>query len=225
MPDAPILIALIAWGGLVGMDLVSFPQALFSRPIVAGTVAGLLTGDLEAGLRVGVLLELFALEVLPIGATRYPDFGPATVVAASVAAGAEWREALGPAVLLALVLAKVGGAGMERLRRWNGEQVRAAEPALVAGEAAVLARLQHRGLAGDLLRGAAVTALGLTLALLSRQITPHLPAVGPSLTLVTIAGGLVAAAGGLSRRAGGRAQRRWAAAGLTAGAVVAWLNF
>jgi mannose/fructose/N-acetylgalactosamine-specific phosphotransferase system component IIC len=115
MPDAPILIALIAWGGLVGMDLVSFPQAMFNRPVVAGTVAGLLTGDLEAGLRIGVLLELFALEVLPIGASRYPDFGPATVAAATAAAGGPWREALGPAVLLALVLAKVGGRTMELL--------------------------------------------------------------------------------------------------------------
>jgi hypothetical protein len=89
----------------------------------------------------------------------------------------------------------------------------------------VLARLQQLGLAGDLLRGAAVTALGLTLVLLVRQVTPHLPAFGPSLTLVTIAGGLVAAANGVSRRAGGSAQRRWAAAGLATGGVTAWLSF
>jgi len=48
---------------VVGLDLVSVPQAMLSRPLVAGTVAGWLAGDLEAGLAVGVLLELFALDV------------------------------------------------------------------------------------------------------------------------------------------------------------------
>ena len=52
-------------------------------------------GDVEAGLRVGVLLELFALDVLPVGAVRYPDYGPATVAAVALAAGAPWQFALG----------------------------------------------------------------------------------------------------------------------------------
>jgi mannose/fructose/N-acetylgalactosamine-specific phosphotransferase system component IIC len=57
---------LVLWGAVVGLDLVSVPQAMLSRPLVAGTVAGWLAGDLEAGLRVGVLLELFALDVLSL---------------------------------------------------------------------------------------------------------------------------------------------------------------
>ena len=48
----------------------------------------ILAGDVEVGLRVGVLLELFALDALPIGAVRYPYYGPATVVGAALAAGA-----------------------------------------------------------------------------------------------------------------------------------------
>ena len=74
---------LIVWGMVVALDLVSVPQGLLSRPLVAGTVAGWIAGDLEAGLRMGVLFECFALDVLPIGAVRYPDYGPATVVAAA----------------------------------------------------------------------------------------------------------------------------------------------
>ena len=61
---------LIVWGTVVALDLVSVPQALLSRPVVAGSVAGWIVGDPVAGLRVGVLLELFALDVLPIGAVR-----------------------------------------------------------------------------------------------------------------------------------------------------------
>ena len=74
-----------------------------------GAVAGWLAGDVEAGLRVGVLLELFALDVLPIGAVRYPDYGPATVVGAALAAGAPWELGLGLSAAVALVLAVVGG--------------------------------------------------------------------------------------------------------------------
>jgi PTS system mannose-specific IIC component len=72
---------LVGWGTLVALDLVSVPQAMIARPIVAGAVAGWMCGDLDAGLRVGLLFELFALDVLPVGAVRYPDYGPATVVA------------------------------------------------------------------------------------------------------------------------------------------------
>jgi len=37
-----VLPALLGWGTLVGLDLVSFPQGLLSRPLVAATGAGLL---------------------------------------------------------------------------------------------------------------------------------------------------------------------------------------
>ena len=90
-----VVLLLVLWGTLAALDLVSVPQAMISRPLVAGAVAGWLAGDVEAGLRIGVLLELFALDVLPIGAVRYPDYGPATVVAAALAAGAPWEFGLG----------------------------------------------------------------------------------------------------------------------------------
>ncbi|HEU4525265.1 MAG TPA: PTS sugar transporter subunit IIC, partial [Gemmatimonadales bacterium] len=54
-------ILLVLWGTIVGLDLVSVPQAMLARPVVTGAVAGWLAGDVEAGLRVGVLFELFAL--------------------------------------------------------------------------------------------------------------------------------------------------------------------
>src|SRR5207247_819829 len=66
-------------------DLVSVPQAMIARPIVAGPVAGAILGDLGTGLALGVLFELFQYDVLPVGATRYPEYGPATVAAVSAA--------------------------------------------------------------------------------------------------------------------------------------------
>ena len=84
MLDPLVVGSLLVWGTIVGVDLVSFPQAMLNRPLVAASVTGFLIGDLEAGLRIGLLLECFALDVIPIGATRYPDFGPASVVATAV---------------------------------------------------------------------------------------------------------------------------------------------
>src|SRR5207247_11329162 len=66
-------------------DLVSLRQSMIARPIVAGPVAGSILGYLGTGLALGVLFELFQYDVLPVGATRYPEYGPATVAAVSAA--------------------------------------------------------------------------------------------------------------------------------------------
>ena len=75
------LALLLLWGTVVGLDLVSVPQMMIARPLVAGTVAGLLVGDPETGLRLGVVFELFQFDILPVGAARYPEYGPPTVAA------------------------------------------------------------------------------------------------------------------------------------------------
>lgn len=214
---------LLLWGAVVGIDLVSVPQGLLNRPIVAGTVAGLLLGDPEAGLRLGVLLELFALDVLPIGATRYPDFGPATVAATAWATGLDWRVGLGPAALLGLVMAWVGGRSMEALRRFNGRQVRLASLAVDAGQYRALRRIQLLGFVGDAVRAVLLTAVGLGLAGLGRTYLTVPASLGRSLALVSIAGALVAALVGAVRRTPPGRARVWLGMGLTAGAAVAWL--
>ena len=83
------LLGLLGWGTLVGVDLVSFPQAMLSRPLIAGAGAGLVLGEPVAGLQIGLLLELFALDVLPVGAARYPDYGPGVIGAVVLASGVE----------------------------------------------------------------------------------------------------------------------------------------
>src|SRR5256884_3458709 len=58
---------------LVGLDLVSVPQMMIARPLVAGPIAGAMLGDVATGLQLGVLFELFQYDILPMGATRYPE--------------------------------------------------------------------------------------------------------------------------------------------------------
>ena len=77
--DLP-LVLLTLLGAVLGLDAVSFPQAMLSRPIVAATLGGAFVGNAEVGLLVGATLELIALETLPVGASRYPEWGSASVV-------------------------------------------------------------------------------------------------------------------------------------------------
>ena len=68
-------------GGVVGLDATSFPQAMLSRPLVAGALAGLAFGRPMEGMLIGAVIEIFDLPNLPVGAARYPDSGTATVAA------------------------------------------------------------------------------------------------------------------------------------------------
>jgi len=224
MLEPVAVVALLVWGTIAGVDLVSFPQAMLNRPLVAATVAGLLTGQVEIGLRIGVLLECFALDVIPIGATRYPDFGPAAVVATGAAPLAGWPDPVGLSVALALLLALAGGRGMEMVRRLNGRVARTAAPALATGNAAVLARLQRTGLAADAARGLLVTGGGLALAGLVLPWLGDLADASRGLRLVAVAGALVAAITGSVRRAGGGLPRVLLGLGLFSGGLLAWLG-
>ena len=102
-PTPVMLVWLLAWGTLLGLDMVSLPQMMISRPLVAGAVAGWSLGDPAFGITTGLVLELFALESLAIGAARYPDYGAAAVGAVVAGAGYPWVQSLGVAVTIGLV--------------------------------------------------------------------------------------------------------------------------
>jgi len=217
-----LLLALL-WGTLAGVDQASWPQGLLSRPLVAGGVAGLLLGDPVAGVVVGAVLELFALDVLPIGATRYPDFGPATVGGVVVAAGGPPGSWLGLAVGLGLVMALASRPLMEWQRRANAGAARAAAARLAEGDPALVGRLQASGLARDAARSLALAAAGLGLALVIRSRGAPPDSLAQPLALVAVAGGLAAAVRGAVRAGGQGGRLAWVAAGVAGGlALAAW---
>lgn len=160
------LLPLALLGAVLGLDVVSFPQAMISRPIVAATLAGLLVGAPLQGLLVGAVLELFALETLPFGASRYPEWGSASVAAGGLAAAhpADRPGVLALAVLAGLVAAWIGGHSMVWLRRLNARWARQRMPALDAGSGPTVIGLQLYGMTADLLRGFLLT-LGVLLLL------------------------------------------------------------
>ncbi|MGI8818046.1 MAG: PTS sugar transporter subunit IIC [Gemmatimonadales bacterium] len=221
--SSQVVLSLLVWGTLVGLDLVSVPQAMISRPLVAGTVAGWLVGDVEAGLRIGVVVELFALDVLPVGAVRYPDYGPATVAAVALGAGSPWELSLGLSTALGLVLAVLGGWSLQTVRRWNARAIQRRAAALAAGESSAIRRLQYGALLRDAARGMILTLLGLILAsgIKERVLLDRQTAV--ALTLVAIGSALAAAVNGAVRSSGRKARLKWLLAGVGAGVLLAVL--
>jgi mannose/fructose/N-acetylgalactosamine-specific phosphotransferase system component IIC len=218
-----VVLPLLLWGTLVGLDLVSVPQAMISRPVVAGVVAGALIGDLQAGLRIGVLFELFALDVLPVGAVRYPDYGPATVGAVALGAGTPWELGLGISTGFGLVLAVLGGWSLQVVRRWNARSIQRRAAALAAGESSAIRWLQYGGILRDALRGFTLTLAGLVLASTISESIRLDRETAVAFTLVAIGSSLAAAFSGAVRVAGRGARLKWLLAGLGVGIVIAVL--
>ena len=217
----PLLaLGLLLWGTVVAVDLVTVPQGLLSRPLVAATVAGAMAGDALAGLMVGAVLELYALEVLPIGASRYPDYGPASVAAGATAALVPAASQVGVAGLVALPLAVLGGWSLHLHRRHNARAIEAKIGRVTAGDARALWHLQREGLLRDARRGFALSLAGLFVAWAVHLIPWEAIAGVEVLDAAVLAGGIAAALGGALRSAGAGARRRWLAVGLATGLVV-----
>lgn len=160
-PQDILTIALL--GAIIGLDVVSFPQAMISRPIVAATLTGIVLGEPEGGLLVGATLELIALETLPVGASRYPEWGSASVVGSALYALRPLHPAgaLTVAVLGALATAWVGGWSMYVIRRFNGTIARRWIPTLGLGSGRAVIAIQIAGIAADFARAGLLTLLAL----------------------------------------------------------------
>ena len=192
-----LLLALL--GAIVGLDMVSFPQAMISRPLVAATVAGALIGDAEHGLLVGAVLELIALETLPVGASRYPEWGSASVVGGALFArfADAGAGALAVAVLGALATAWAGGWTMVSVRRLNGIIARRSRASLERGSSAAVSGVQFAGLAADFVRGGLLTLIALLLLMPVAQASVSLwsaPLIASRGFVVAVAGAVAVAA-------------------------------
>jgi len=222
-----LLIALLVWGTLVGVDLVSLPQMMIARPLVAGTVAGAILGDIPTGIKLGVVFELLQYDILPVGAVRYPEYGPATVAAVATAHASAGVLGLGLGALVGLVTGLVGGVTINLLRRVNSRIIHAAAVRLESGDPAALVRVHVGGLLRDALRAALVTVVGLVLAWLARPLLGG--ALSPRgallLAVAAVAAAVAAGSAGTLRLVGRGPNLAWFAAGLGGGLMAAiWLR-
>ena len=221
--------AVVLAGTFVGLDLASVPQAMFSRPLVAGLIGGALAGHPLPGLAVGALLELFAIDTLPVGATRNPDWGPGSVAVGAVTAAHTdgiLASSLIGLVLVAVMSAWLGGWLSHAVRRMNGAAVNARRAALEAGDPMAVRALQWEGLLRDGARSMAMTAITLGAADLVGTLlalTWHGPQQVAVVALAATSLGVALSAG--LRLSGSGRDRYWFAGGVGAGvvAVALWL--
>lgn len=150
-------------GAVTGLDMVSFPQMMLSRPLVSATLGGAFVGRPAAGLLIGAVLELIALETLPFGASRYAEWGTAGVVGGVVMAAqpAGSAGALPVAMFVSLATAVFSSQSMVWVRNWNAHDARRMRSLINEGSPTAIDSLQLRGLTMDLVRGFGVTFLAL----------------------------------------------------------------
>ena len=150
MPWLEILLAgMVAM--LTGLDRTALLQVMISRPIVAAPLTGLVLGDLQSGLAIGLMTELLWLTRIPVGAAIPPDdtqiaVGATTLV---IVFGPLWGYA-GPgllilALLIAMPLGKAGQWLDHLARSQNGRLQKRAEQILATGDYAQVERLHWQG--------------------------------------------------------------------------------
>lgn len=169
---------LVGIGGLLAVDGVSFPQLMFSRPLVSATVGGALLGHAGGGMLVGAVLELLSMRHPPYGAAKYPDTGPAGLVAgaAYAAAGADSIEALVAALIGGWATGWAGSYAGHARRKLNGWLVK--DRAALAERPSRLERRVAGAVVIDVGRGALITAgFALPVALMA-GLAAGLPVTG-----------------------------------------------
>jgi mannose/fructose/N-acetylgalactosamine-specific phosphotransferase system component IIC len=158
--DASTWLLLALLGGWIAADSTSVGQLMVSRPIVAATLAGWLLGAPAAGAAVGLVLEVFHLTVLPVGAARYPEGGPPAVIAGALFAVSDQQAfTLLTIVVFALLWESASGMSVRVFRHINSRLLRARW-----GKHHTEAAVERRHLSAillDFLRGAVVVLVGL----------------------------------------------------------------
>lgn len=214
-------------GAFVGLDEVSWPQAMWSRPIVAGTLGGWLFGAPAEGFLVGAWLEVVLSRHLPFGGARHPESGPAALTAgAATGLAATGSPVDVPAAVLCGWV--IGWLGAYSVRALRGVTARiAGVPRGARDAAAGLARRHGLAVLLDGVRaGLLVAALLVPSALFVRLLSTQPPGVfGPAWTPALAAVGLAGVAG-VAARALAAPRRRWPAlaAGALVGAVLAGVS-
>jgi len=222
-PGSWILVT--ALGALLGLDAIAWPQTMISRPIVAGMLGGALFGAPGSGFLAGAWLELVAARHPPFGGARYPETGPAALIAGAAFALSDTRSIL---PLMAAVLAgwTIGWVGMHAiasLRAYNARLI--GDPEVVRGDAAEIARRHRLAIRLDGLRAAALTGTLFVPAVLAvRWLETWGGDPGPASLSVGLAAVGLAALGGVAARVLGGRRQAWPAfvAGGLAGLLLAW---
>ncbi|KXU80670.1 PTS N-acetylgalactosamine transporter subunit IIC [Aeromonas enteropelogenes] len=103
--DMITVLAIAIWCGLAGLDYYG-SGLMIGRPIVTGSVVGLLMGDLKTGLEIGATLELAWLGLVPLAGAQPPNvtIGSAVGVVFGVQSGLSSSAVVGVVIPFAILM-------------------------------------------------------------------------------------------------------------------------
>jgi PTS system mannose-specific IIC component len=146
-----LVLALVA--GLAAVERKGFLQAMLSRPIVLGPVAGWALGDPQGGLLVAAPLELFWLGAVNLGAALpvHEALGTTAITGGAVLAGRALGTGTTPeiavlAILLCAPLALLGRRADRLVEAWNERLALRADAALARHDPRAVVHLNLLGL-------------------------------------------------------------------------------
>lgn len=104
-----MLMALILaiWAYLAICDNLSPKFIMAARPLMAGTVAGILVGDVQMGMMIGGTLELMALGVYTYGGATIPDYLVGSILGTYFGKTMGFETGIALAIPAALLLTQV----------------------------------------------------------------------------------------------------------------------
>lgn len=217
---------LVLIGAVTLLDRWPAAQTMVSRPIVVGTLVGIVLGEPARGVLWGATFEAIYLGILPVGAARNPDVALATLVGTVVAilGGPAEAAPAGVAVAAGIVAGEIGAEGDRWLRRWNGRTAKGVTEGVAAGDLGAPGRAVAVALARAGVVGAIEAAAGIVVALAIHGAVEGTPWVGPLdegvVRLAAVAGAAAIGARLFLRGEG----RHWAWGGGAAfGALLAWV--
>lgn len=219
------LLLICMLGGLLSLDRTCFGQFLFSRPLFAASLSGLLLGRPEEGVFIGIALELLYLHSLPVGShipyhPLYPSLIAVYIVFVAGEMGFEGLETVSLAIIVSLPAVFMDRIADLYWRRSNSRLVTRATAYVRLGRFGAARALHLTSLARSLL----VNAVGLGLAggfllTVALMVFSAFPGILPYTAPIGFAPFFVGLAGVSASKVRGRAWIGFAF-GVLAGAVV-----
>jgi mannose/fructose/N-acetylgalactosamine-specific phosphotransferase system component IIC len=165
-----LLICLI--GGLVSIDTASGWQIMISQPVVACPVIGLIFGNVEMGIMMGVLLELPWLINIPTGGTHGSEGNLGAVVAASVGVYLLDNQVnteniiIIASILYSLLVSRIGRHLVEFMRRENIKLLYGADRAASVADLQKITLLHLMGVVYAFILGIVLVGISFTIGIL-----------------------------------------------------------
>lgn len=141
------LLSVSLLGAFLYLDTTIAFQMLVSQPIIAGTIIGWFSGNIELGLHIGFLLQLLWVGNLPVGAASIPagNIGSMVAVALAILLDEKFPVYSNLIILLSVLygvaLSYLGSEMVKLIRNWNVYLLNHAYGRAEKGQLGVLWRL------------------------------------------------------------------------------------